>query len=53
MKVSTAFCYNINKQQVQCKFISAQQYLKYEVREQASKTTLQNLKQRPLSPKFQ
>ena len=34
------FCYDINKEQVQCKFISEQQYLKYEVHEQASKTTL-------------
>ena len=40
MKVSTAFCYDINKDQVQCKFISGQQYLKYGVHEQASKTKL-------------
>ena len=40
MKMSTAFCYDINKEQVQCKFISGQQYLKYEVHEQTSKTTL-------------
>ena len=38
--MSTAFCYDINKEQVQSTFISGQQYLKYEVHEQASKTTL-------------
>ena len=26
MKISTAFCYDINKEQVQCKFISGQRY---------------------------
>ena len=40
MKMSTAFCYDINKEQGQCKFLSGLQYLKYEVHEQASKTTL-------------
>ena len=40
MKMSTTFCCDMNKEQVQCKFISGQQYLKYKVQEQASKTTL-------------
>ena len=40
MKMSTAFSYDINKEQVQCKFIYGQQHLKYKVHKQASKTTL-------------
>ena len=39
MKVLIAFFCDINKDQVQCKFISSKN-LKYEVHEQASKTKL-------------
>ena len=53
MKVSTAFCYVINKDQVQCKFISGSKNLKYKVHEQASKTKLYIPKQGPVSLKFQ